>query len=118
MCTTYCPNEVDVAEIINHLRMMAARSSITPKEKSLAVFHHTFLEELIKSGRVNEFRLMRAYYSKPDILHAKIKNGTFKQELQLAMTLLRKGRLKLSAPKSKAVKEIQKAYFQTRGEIV
>ncbi|MGD9082477.1 MAG: 4Fe-4S dicluster domain-containing protein [Desulfobacterales bacterium] len=118
MCTTYCPNEVDVAEIINHLRMMAARSSIAPKEKSLAVFHHTFLEELIKSGRVNEFRLMRAYYSKPDILHARIRNGTFKEELQLAMTLFRKGRLKLSAPKSKAVKEIQKAYSQTRGEIV
>ena len=118
MCTTYCPNEVDVAEIINHLRMMAASSSITPKEKSLAVFHQTFLEELIKSGRINEFRLMRAYYSKPDILHTKIKNGTFKQELQLAMTLFRKGRLKLTAPKSKAVKEIQKAYLQTRGEIV
>ncbi len=118
MCSTYCPNEVGVAEIINHLRMMAASSSIAPKEKHLAVFHHTFLEELIKSGRINEFRLMRAYYLKPDILHAKIKSGTFKQELQLAMTLLRKGRLKLSAPKSKAVKEIQKAYSQTRGEIV
>lgn len=118
MCSTYCPNEVGVAEIINHLRMMADSSSIAPKEKHLAVFHHTFLEELIKSGRINEFRLMRAYYSKPDILHAKIKSGTFKQELQLAMTLLRKGRLKLSAPKSKAVKEIQKAYSQTRGEIV
>ncbi|MBW2669115.1 MAG: 4Fe-4S dicluster domain-containing protein, partial [Deltaproteobacteria bacterium] len=38
MCTTYCPNEVDVAETINHLRNMAAHSSITPKEKSLAVF--------------------------------------------------------------------------------
>jgi heterodisulfide reductase subunit C len=118
MCSTYCPNEVGVAEIINHLRMMAARSSIAPKEKSLAVFHHTFLEELIESGRINEFRLMRAYYLKPDILHAKIRNGTLKEELQLAMTLLRKGRLKLSAPKSKAVKEIQKAYSQTRGEIV
>ena len=118
MCTTYCPNEVGVAEIINHLRMMAARSSIAPKEKNLAVFHHTFLEELIKSGRINEFRLMKAYYSKPDILYAKIRDGTFKEEFQLAMTLLRKGRLKLSAPKSKAVKEIQKAYSQTRGEIV
>jgi len=118
MCSTYCPNEVGVAEIINHLRTMAASSSITPKEKNLALFHHTFLEELIKSGRINEFRLMKAYYSKPDILYAKIRNGTLKEEFQLAMMLLRKGRLKLFAPKSKAVKEIQKAYSQTRGEIV
>ncbi len=118
MCTTYCPNEVDVAEIINHLRNMAAHSSITPKEKSLAVFHQTFLEVLQKSGRVNEFRLMNAYYLKPDILHERIKNKTLKEDLLLGITLLRKGRLKLFTPKSKAIKEIKKVYSQRRGEIV
>ncbi|MEA1949191.1 MAG: 4Fe-4S dicluster domain-containing protein [Thermodesulfobacteriota bacterium] len=118
MCTTYCPNEVDVAEIINHLRNMAAHSSITPKENSLAVFHQTFLEVLRNSGRVNEFRLMNAYYLKPDILHEKIKNKTLKEDLLLGMTLLRKGRLKLFTPKSRAIKEIKKVYSQTRGEIV
>jgi heterodisulfide reductase subunit C len=118
MCTTYCPNEVDVAEIINHLRNMAAHSSITPKENSLAVFHQTFLEVLRNSGRVNEFRLMNAYYLKPDILHEKIKNKTLKEDLLLGMTLLRKGRLKLFTPRSRAIKEIKKVYSQTRGEIV
>jgi len=118
MCTTYCPNEVDVAEIINHLRNMAAHSSITPKEKSLAVFHQTFLEVLQKSGRVNEFRLMNTYYLKPDILHERIKNKTLKEDLLLGINLLRKGRLKLFTPKSKAIKEIKRVYSQTRGEIV
>jgi len=118
MCTTYCPNEVGVAEIINHLRNIAARSSITPKEKNLAVFHQTFLEVLRKSGRVNEFRLMNAYYLKPNILHEKIKSGSFKEELLLGMTLLKKGRLKPFTSKSKAIKDIQKAYIQARGEIV
>ena len=41
MCTTYCPNMVDVAETINYLRTMAASSTITPKERHLAVFHQT-----------------------------------------------------------------------------
>jgi len=118
MCTTFCPNEVDVAETINHLRNIAAHSSITPKEKSLAVFHQTFLEVLQKTGRVNEFRLMNAYYLKPDILHERIKNKTFKEDLLLGITMLRKGRLKLFTPKSKAIKEIKKVYSQTRGEIV
>ncbi|MBW2575450.1 MAG: 4Fe-4S dicluster domain-containing protein [Deltaproteobacteria bacterium] len=118
MCTTYCPNEVDVAEIINHLRNMAAHSSITPKEKSLAVFHQTFLEVLQKSGRVNEFRLMNAYYLKPDILHERIKNKALKEDLLLGITMLRKGRLKLFTPKSRAIKEIKRVYSQTRGEIV
>jgi heterodisulfide reductase subunit C len=118
MCSTYCPNKVDVTEIINHLRNMAAYSSITPKEKSLAVFHQTFLEVLQNSGRVNEFRLMNAYYLKPGILHEKIKNKTLKQDLLLGMTLLRKGKLKLFTPKSRAIQEIKKVYGQTRGEVV
>lgn len=118
MCTTYCPNEVGVAEVINHLRNIAAHSSITPKERNLAVFHQTFLEVLRKSGRVNEFRLMNAYYLKPNILHEKIKSGSFKEEILLGLTLFRKGRLKPFTARSKAIKDIQKAYKQARGEIV
>jgi len=118
MCTTYCPNEVRVAEIINHLRNIAAHSSIAPKEKHLAVFHQTFLEVLSKSGRVNEFRLMKAFYSKPNILNEKIKSGNLKEELLLGLALLKKGRLKPFSSRSKLIKEIRKAYIQARGEIV
>ena len=118
MCTTYCPNDVDVAEIINHLRNMAAHSSIRPKERNLAIFHQTFLEVLQRSGRVNEFRLMNAYNLKPNILKEKIANGSFIEELLLGLTLWRKGRLKLLTSKSKAIKEIEKVYRQKRGEIM
>lgn len=118
MCTTYCPNEVDVAETINHLRNMAAHSSIRPKERGLAVFHQTFLEVLQKSGKVNEFRLMNAYYSKPDILKERIKKGILIEDLLLGMTLFRKGKLKLFSPRSRAIKDIQKAFIQARGKII
>jgi heterodisulfide reductase subunit C len=118
MCTTYCPNEVDVAETINHLRNMAAHSSITPKDESLAIFHQTFLEVLRTSGKVNEFRLMNAYYLKPNILKQKMKDGTLKEELLLGIALLRKGRLKIFTPRSRAIKELKKAYTQIHGEIV
>ena len=118
MCTTYCPNEVLVAETINHLRNIAFHSTVTPKEKQLALFHQTFLEILRKSGRVNEFRLMNAFYSKPIILHEKIKRGNLKEELLLGFAMLKKGRLKPFTARSKAIKDIQKAYTQARGEIV
>ncbi len=118
MCTTYCPNEVRVAEVINHLRNIAAHSSVAPKEKHLALFHQTFLEVLSRSGRVNEFRLMNAFYLKPDILREKIKSGSFKKEFFLGLAMLKKGRLKPFASRSKAIKDIQKAYNQARGEIV
>ena len=46
------------------------------------------------------------------------KSGSFKEELLLGLSLLKKGRLNPFTPKSKAIKDIQKAYIQARGEIV
>lgn len=110
MCTTYCPNEVSVAETILHLRSMAARSIIPPKEKQLAVFHQTFLEELQRLGRVNEVWLMAALNRKPGILGEKLKSGELKKELELGLTLWRKGKLNLLPRRSRAIKEIQEIY--------
>ena len=110
MCTTYCPNEVSVAETILHLRSMAARSTVPPREKQLAVFHQTFLEELQRLGRVNEVWLMAALNRKPGILVEKLKSGELKKELELGLTLWRKGKLNLLPRRSKAIKEIQEIY--------
>jgi heterodisulfide reductase subunit C len=118
MCTTYCPNEVGVAETINHLRNMAAHSSITPKEKHLAVFHQTFLKELQRFGRVNEFWLMNAFNLKPGILKEKIASGLLTEEILLGLTLWKKGRLHLLPRRSKAIREIKEVYRQQRGGIV
>ena len=118
MCTTYCPNEVAVAETINHLRNIAAHSAIPPKERHLAVFHKTFLEELQRFGRVNEFWLMNAFNLKPMILQEKLKSGAFKEELQLGLMLWRKGKLNLIPRRSKAIQEIRAVFRQKKGEII
>lgn len=118
MCTTYCPNEVDVAELNNHLRNLAAHSSIPPRERALAVFHQTFMEQLHKFGRINEFRLINAYNLKPGILADKIKSGSLKEEVLLGLSLWKKGKLKLLPRKSRAIREIRDLYRQKRGDIV
>ncbi len=118
MCSTYCPNDVDIAEVNNHLRNLAAHSSIHPKESALAVFHQTFMEQLQKYGRINEFRLINAYNLKPGILKNKIKTGTLKEEIQLGLSLFKKGKLKLIPRKSRAIKEIRDLYRHKRGDIV
>lgn len=110
MCTTYCPNEVDVAELINHLRTMAARSSVEPREKDLAQFHHVFLNELQRFGRVNELWLMAAYNRRLNVLKGKIKDGSLAEDLRLGYTLWRKGRLKLLPHRSKAIQDIRRLY--------
>ena len=117
MCSTYCPNEVAVSAVISHLRNLAFHSSIRPKEKLLAVFHQTFLEQLRKFGRVNELWLMQTFNSKPQILREKMKAGTLKEELLLGLALWRKGKLHLIPRRSKAMEEIKAVYRRQRGEV-
>ncbi len=115
-CTTYCPNEVGVAETINHLRTMAAQSVIEPKEKYLAIFHRTFMEQLEKYGRVNEFWLMNAYTLKPGVLKEKIKSGLMKEEFFLGLELLKKRRLHVLPARSRGIAKIKELYRLRKGE--
>jgi len=107
MCTTYCPNDVDVAKTINHLRIMAFHSSVVPAEKVLAVFHETFVNELQRFGRVNEFWLMGSLNRHPDVLKEKIRSGALKEELALGLEMLRKGKLKLLPHRCSEMKKIR-----------
>jgi heterodisulfide reductase subunit C len=107
MCTTYCPNDVDVAKTINHLRNMAFRSSVAPAEKILAVFHESFVNELQRFGRVNEFWLIGALNRHLDVLKEKIKTGVLKEEIALGLEMLRKGKLKLLPRRCSEMKKIR-----------
>jgi heterodisulfide reductase subunit C len=115
MCTTYCPNEVAVAETINHLRKMAAGSDTPPAEPLLAEFHRTFLRELQRFGRVNEFWLMTALNANPRIFEKKWRSGDLAREFKLGITLLRKGKLNLIPSRCSALKEIRAVYRRQHG---
>lgn len=117
MCATFCPNDVAVATVINHLRNLAFHSSIEPSERLLAVFHQTFLEQLHRFGRINELWLMNAFNSKPRVLKEKLEAGMVKEEILLGLDLWRKGRLHLIPRRSKAIKEIRDVYRRKRGEV-
>jgi heterodisulfide reductase subunit C2 len=118
MCTTYCPNEVDVAKTINHMRKMAYRSDVIPAEKILAVFHKTFVNELQRFGRVNEFWLIGALNLNPDVLKEKIKTGALKEEISLGFEMLRKGKLKLLPTRCREMKKIREIYRKENRETI
>jgi hypothetical protein len=104
-----------VAETINHLRTMAAQSAIEPREKHLAIFHRTFMEQLERFGRVNEFWLMNAYTLKPGVLRQKIRSGLMKEELFLGLDLLKKGRLHVLPQRSREIAKIKALYRLKKG---
>jgi heterodisulfide reductase subunit C2 len=60
-CTTRCPNDVDVAKVMDRLRQTALREKSPPAEKEIVIFHNAFLQSVRTFGRVHELSLMGRY---------------------------------------------------------
>jgi heterodisulfide reductase subunit C len=60
-CGTRCPNGIDIAKVMDALRMEALRSGVTPAEPEAAKFHKLFLFVVQTLGRSHEASLLIAY---------------------------------------------------------
>jgi heterodisulfide reductase subunit C len=60
-CITRCPNEVDIARMMDVLRQMALESGKAVKEKRVLAFHEAFLSSIKSGGRLNEPMMMVNY---------------------------------------------------------
>lgn len=82
-CTTRCPNEIDVARIMDVLRHMARRAGYAPVPQVKA-FTDSFLASVEKHGRVFEMGLVATYIAK---------TGRIFTDVDLAPKMLPKGKL-------------------------
>jgi len=112
-CTTRCPNEIEIAKLMDDLKHRALEDKQKPTEESIVEFHKVFLNNIRMFGRVNETALMGVYQMKSTLRDLKtIKfnfSGTFKT-MKLGLNMLKRGRLSLF-PRwkgRKAVKELFK----------
>jgi heterodisulfide reductase subunit C len=85
-CTARCPNDIDVAGVIDTLRAMALDEGIKPAEKNIPLFHACFLGNIQATGRISEPILMGSY---------KTLSGDLTSDIGLAVEMLRKGKIKL-----------------------
>ncbi len=60
-CGTRCPNGIDIAKVMDALRMEALRSGVVPAEPNAAKFHKLFLFVVQTLGRSHEASLLIAY---------------------------------------------------------
>lgn len=108
MCSTYCPNEIDVAGLMNYLKNEVISSQKPPAEYEIAVFHDVFLDALQTHGRINDLQLMQRYKWKT-LLHGDIPSKEeILQEMGLARDLWKRGRLKILPERSRAAGEIRR----------
>lgn len=100
-CTARCPEGIDIAKVMNVLRMMCLTEGYTPKEKQIPVFNRLFLEMIKKYGRVYELGLM-------------VKNNMMAmtpfRDIDLLPAMLKKGKIGFLPHKVKAVEEVRELF--------
>jgi len=105
-CSTRCPNDIDIAKVMDWLRQTAIREGVPPAEKEVALFHSTFLESIRTHGRVHELSMMA---------HYKRKTGKWFEDFKLGWRMFTKGKLKLFPSRVREKKELKDAFRGLKG---
>jgi heterodisulfide reductase subunit C len=105
-CATRCPNDIDIAVLMDVLRELAIRRGVEPAEPRVPVFHRSFLDSINHWGRAFEVGLIAGY---------KLRSGDFTGDMKLGMKMFSKGKLNLFPHSIKGKAEI-KEIFSGKGK--
>ena len=104
-CTARCPNDIDVARVIDTLREMALEEGIKPAENNIPLFHQCFLGNIRATGRISEPILMGSYKALSlDLL----------SDLGLAAEMLKKGKIKLIPSVVRSRRDVRHIFKETK----
>jgi heterodisulfide reductase subunit C len=113
-CTTRCPNEIDIAGVLDTLRRIALlEGRAAPAVRDIPKFHQAFLGSIKAGGRVNEFGMVRSYMLKTN-LWAKLRSGELLEQAMLGWGMFRRGKLKLRPHRIRQSGEIKRLFEKSR----
>lgn len=113
-CTTRCPNEIDIAGVMDFLKQSVVKGKDRAAESKVRAFHQVFMDDIRKRGRVFETGLVGNYMLKSGDWLRKLKDRTILDEMRLGWTMVQKGRLNLIPKRIKRIGEIKDLF--ERGE--
>ena len=85
-CTTRCPQDVDVAKVMDAAKIIAVRRGVRPALPRVSAFHRATLGNIRSHGRMYELGL---------ILGLKLRTREFLKDSTLGIGMLRRGKLRL-----------------------
>ncbi len=100
-CASRCPNDIEIAALMDVLRELALRKGIQPAEQRIPVFHKCFLDSIKHWGRAYEIGMIGSY---------KIRSGDLMGDMKLGLDMFRKGKLSLFPHSIKDKSEIKKIF--------
>ncbi|MCP4205078.1 MAG: heterodisulfide reductase subunit C [bacterium] len=85
-CTTRCPQDVDIAKVMDAAKILAVDRGINPAVGEVRSFHKAALASIRRFGRMWEAGM---------VLSLKLRTGNYFKDMELGSRMLRKGKLKL-----------------------
>ena len=115
-CTTRCPNQIDIAGVMDWLKEEALRRGYASPQPAVTRFHQTFLDTVrLAGGRLSEPLLLGLYQLKSGGTLAKLKSGELAADLRLAWELARRRRLVLRLPhRLKGARQIKDIFAKSQ----
>lgn len=101
-CTTRCPNDIDVARVMDTLRRMSIKSGDVA-EPRVVMFHEAFLAAVKRTGRVHELEMLARF---------KLKTGDLLADAGLGWEMFKRGRIKLLPGRISRRHEIKRIFEQ------
>ena len=96
-CTTRCPNEIDIAGVMDWLKETAVKRGRTIPDDEVMTFHRFFMKSILaSSGRVSETQLLRRYTFYK--MRRKLDLTELKQNINLGWKLWKRNRVRLMGP--------------------
>jgi heterodisulfide reductase subunit C len=115
-CTTRCPNDVRIAELMDCLKEMAAQAGLPSPQPRITELHKTFLNNIKKRGRLFETTLLPVYLLNSGQLLDKWHSGAWRYDLKLGRRMLAKGRLPLRPKSIKGKEEVRKILSRRKND--
>lgn len=106
-CTTRCPMEIDIAAVMDALRIMAVRRKAEIPDRRGKHFNRSFLGSVRNHGRVFEAGMMTAY---------KLRTGDLMADVDKAPKMIAKGKLSFLPKRSGSVKEVRDVFRRAEKE--
>ena len=106
-CTTRCPQAIDIAAVMDALRMMAIDRKTALPDAHGKQFNHSFLSSVRHHGRVFEMGMMAFY---------KLRTGDLFSDVDKVPEMLSKGKLSLLPKRSGSAGEVRKVFRRAEEE--
>jgi heterodisulfide reductase subunit C len=106
-CTTRCPMGIDIAGVMDALRIMAIDRQVALPDAHGRQFNRSFLGSVRRHGRVYEMGMMAAY---------KLRTFDLFSDVAKVPQMLAKGKLALRPKRSGSAKEVREAFRRAEEE--